>query len=282
MAVLMLNTLPAVTGVLARSLGFDAGALGAFASADVFGSTAGTLLAAVLMRRGSPRRAVTVGLGILACANLASSISPTSTVLIALRAAGGLGEGIALGACFAVYARENRERNFAAYALVQTAIAVPVMAAIPAFTGAFGWRAPFICLGVIVLPALALAVRLPAEPMRRDAHAVLVRMPHRLMWLSLTSVFLFNLSWACLWTYLERIGDAAGIDAQSVDRALTVCAVFGFVGSLVVLVLGERVTRPAPLRRQSNLCYAALHSFGRRWQASRSRKTISAITRRPQ
>jgi predicted MFS family arabinose efflux permease len=252
-ALVVLNTLPAVTGVLARALGLGPEALGAYASADVLGITAGTLLAVPVMRIGSPRLAVLAGLGVLLVADLATAVSSATAALIALRALGGAGTGLTLGACFVVYAREERERNFAAYTLGQTGLATGAMAAIPVLAHACGWQAPFIGLAALVLPGLLLAPclsgkRLAAvvtdagsasDPESRPRPGPGTLLP----WLGIVTVALFFLGQGSLWTYLDRIGSAAGIPDASIENSLTVCAAFGFLSGGLVLALGERVTR---------------------------------------
>jgi predicted MFS family arabinose efflux permease len=241
-SLLVLNTLPAFTGLLARSLHYDAGTLGAFASADIFGIALGTLLATPTLRFGSPRRTVMVGLGLLLTADVASALAPSGIILVTLRAIGGLGSGLTLGACFVVFALGERERNFAAYSLGQTGLAIAVMAAIPEIANLFGWRGPFLGLAALVVPVLVLAHNLPAQ-MTISEDSRPTGPSQRLVWFGIASVTLFFLGQGSLWTYLERIATASGIAEPMVNRALTACAAFGFVGAMVVLWLGSRVTR---------------------------------------
>src|SRR5580765_4043819 len=62
---LPINALPAFTGVLARELRFQPGALGAFASANAIGGVFGGALAVVLMRHVAPRATAMIGLLLL-------------------------------------------------------------------------------------------------------------------------------------------------------------------------------------------------------------------------
>jgi len=205
-SLLVLNTLPALTGLLARSLHYNAGTLGAFASA----------------------------------------LAASGITLVKLRAIGGLGSGLTLGACFVVFALGERERNFAAYSLGQTGLAVAVIAAIPAIANLLGWRGPFLGLAALVVPTLVLAHNLPTQ-MIISEYSRATGPSQRLIWFGIASVTLFFLGQGSLWTYLERIATASGIAEPLVNRALTVCAAFGFIAAIVVLWLGSRVTRASSM-----------------------------------
>ena len=109
-AYLMVNTLPAVTGVLARHLAIQPHALGAFGTAEIAGNAVGAFLATLVMRQVSPRATVTAGLLLLFAANLGSAAAAWTFALVALRAVGGIGTGLAVSACNYVFSLQNRER----------------------------------------------------------------------------------------------------------------------------------------------------------------------------
>src|SRR5437764_4934293 len=140
-AYLMVNTLPAVTGVLARHLAIQPHALGAFGTAEIAGNAVGAFLATLVMRQVSPRATVTAGLLLLFAANLGSAAAAWTFALVALRAVGGIGTGLAVSACNYVFSLQNRERNYAASMLGFMALAAVAMPLIPPIADHFGWRA---------------------------------------------------------------------------------------------------------------------------------------------
>ncbi len=247
-AFLVVNTLPAITGVLARNLGFQAQMLGAFGSADVLGSAVGTLLAVFVMRHTSPRATVTSGLLLLFASNLSSAGFEWGPALVGVRAVGGIGTGLTVTSCIYIYSLRNRERNYAASMLGMTALAAGVITVIPPLVHRFGWRAMFMGLALLVVPCLILARSFPSG-YGDEARPQLITgpAPQGVLWLGLVSVALSNLGILSLWTYLERIGASAGIAEATIANSLSMCSVFGFISSALVLVVGERVTRTTTL-----------------------------------
>jgi predicted MFS family arabinose efflux permease len=57
----------------------------------------------------------------------------------------------------------------------------------------------------------------------------------------------FFVGQGALWAFLETIGDASGFPPETVHTAMTVCAAFGTLGPIVVLLMAERVKPAGPL-----------------------------------
>ena len=243
-ATLVYNTLPAFTGVLARQLGFDSAALGAFGSADLLGMAMGALAAIAVMRNTSPRATAVVGLVLLLAADFGSAISGSAAALVPLRALGGIGAGLTVSAGYYMFSLEDQQRNAAASMLAQIAFAVIVITLIPKLVHFWGWRSVFLGLGSLVIPCLLLArefspgyeeeAKVPDLPGGPAAPSVM-------LWLGLISSALFNIAVAVYWTYIERIGAAAGIPEDMISWGLSISTAMGFLGSVLVIVLGERI-----------------------------------------
>jgi predicted MFS family arabinose efflux permease len=246
---LVINTLPAVTGVLARQLRLEPRVLGAFATANYLGFVAGGLLAVAIMRRASPRTMVTLGLVLLLASNLGSAAFGWGTALVALGALSGIGNGFTYGACYYVFSLEDQARNSAASLLGQTATSLVVITAIPAVAHTFGWRAMFVGLGILVVPCFLLVRHFPNGYKEEEAQesTTAPTATRGILWVGLVSVALFGLGMLGMWTYLERIGAETGIAEQTIARGLSICTVFGLLSSAIVLALGDRVARTIPL-----------------------------------
>ena len=242
-ATLVVNTLPAITSVLARQLGFRAGVLGAFGSADQLGMVCGALVAIRLMRLCSPRTTVVIGLTLLFAANLASSFHGSAAAMVVLRAVGGFGTGLTVSACYYIYSLEDQERNAAASMLGQTTLAFVMITAIPRLVHAFGWRSVFLALALLVIPCLlsTRSLRRSYEDSRAPHLSHARATPATVIWLGLISSALFNVAVGAFWTYLERIGAATGVAEEVISNGLSIATVMGFLGSALVLVLGERI-----------------------------------------
>ncbi|RPI46429.1 MAG: MFS transporter [Betaproteobacteria bacterium] len=247
LTVLVLNVMPALTGFLARNLGFTPADIGTFVSADVLGIALGTAISVRFMGLTSLRATLASGMAILLIANLASAAAGSVTAITALRFCGGIGSGLALGACFYVYGLAHRERNFAAYLIGQTALAFLVIVAIPFVAAQLGWRAVFVVLGLLTIPVLMLVSWLPtakvAAPLggSRATHARRSPLPAKL-WLGLAGTVAFFLGQGSLYTFIERIGASSGFTEEVIAHSLSIFAMVGLLSCVFVLLLGSRVT----------------------------------------
>jgi predicted MFS family arabinose efflux permease len=240
---LVYNTLPAITGVLARQLGFQPGALGAFGSADLLGMAMGALAAIAVMRKTSPRTTAGIGLVLLLVANFGSAISGLAAALVPLRAVGGVGTGLTASACYYMYSLEDQQRNSAASTLAQIALAVIVITAIPKLAHAWGWRSMFIGLGVLLIPCFLLAREFSGgyeESAALDSPGS-PAVPPVILWLGLLSSALFNVGVAIFWAYIERIGATTGIAEDNIATGLSISTGVGLLGAILVIAFGDRI-----------------------------------------
>jgi DHA1 family inner membrane transport protein len=245
----VVNTLPVLTGVLAANLGLSAAAIGSYGSAETTGTALGTFAAVFALRRISPRLVAAIGLALLCAADLASLWLPSISELTAARWVGGFGTGFTQGACFLVYGESHREQNQAIYSIGQTGLAFLAIWLAPTLAAAFGWRSLFLALALLTVPALLLvrffpatAVRTPVTPSTRQRAPLPVP-----IWFALAGVSLFFVGQGSLWAFLETIGVSSGFPADTVHTAMTVCAAFGTLGPIAVLILAERIRPLLPL-----------------------------------
>jgi MFS transporter, DHA1 family, inner membrane transport protein len=239
----VVNTLPDLLVVLKTHLGLSAGALGSYGSAETLGLALGTLAAVFALRRVSPRLVAAVGLVLACVADLASIWLPSVSELTAARWVGGFGTGFTQGACFLVYGESHREQNQAIYSIGQTGLAFLFIAATPLIVGAFGWRSIYMGLALLMVPALLLVRFFPSTAvLGRGTRAASPQRPLGApIWFALAGVTMFFVGQGSLWAFLETIGDASGFSAQTVHTAMTVCAGFGTLGPVLVLLFAERV-----------------------------------------
>jgi MFS transporter, DHA1 family, inner membrane transport protein len=245
----VVNTLPVLLGVLKSHLGLSATQLGSFGSAETIGLALGTLAAVFALRRCSPRAVAAVGLGLACAADLASLWLPSIAELNAARWVGGFGTGFTQAACFLVYGESHREQNQAIYSIGQTGLAFLVIWVLPLVVSLFGWRSMFPGLAVLMVPALLMVRYFPSRPMQSAVQdAPRGRVPLSVpIWFALAGVSLFYVGQGSLWAFLETIGDASGFPADTVHTAMTVCAAFGTLGPVVVLLMAERIKPAGPL-----------------------------------
>jgi predicted MFS family arabinose efflux permease len=241
---LAVDCLPAIGAVLSSELRFTAGEVGAFGTAGYVGMALGSLIAIPLMKRLRPRGTAILGLSLFAVADLLSLVLVEPESIIELGAVSGMGAGCAGGVCYYIFGLKDQERNAAAALLAQSGFALLAIPVIPLTVRVFGWQSIFAGLVGLSLPCLFLTRFFPShygsvdQEGREGAKAGKVG-----LWLGLTSVALYTFGMLTTWAYLEQIGAASGLDERSIGRSLSICAAFGFLSSIAVLVLGARVSQ---------------------------------------
>jgi MFS transporter, DHA1 family, inner membrane transport protein len=262
-AALVMNVLPVITGTLTQYLPTTPSELGAFGSADLVGITGGSWLASRLLKILPLRLLAAAGTMLLLLANIASAWAPSINGLIVLRGLGGIGSGLSLGVCFYVFGLKHNERNLGAYLLGQTALGFLIILIIPILTKKFGWQSAFLALALVTAPIVVLTRWLPSDKVRSLPKSTVSRLPARIslpIWIAVGGTVAFFMGQGALWTFLERIGTVSGIAETEVVHSLAVCAVFGFLSSGVVLLLGSYISGIVPLAFSVliNLCGVAM------------------------
>jgi predicted MFS family arabinose efflux permease len=260
MAVALYNVAPALAGVLHVSLGWNAQNIGAIVSADSLGMLAGNVLTAIAMRRASPRVITVAGMLVLLLSDLLSAASPSVPAMIAERVLGGMGGGLALATSMSVFAATHPERGIASFSIAQVLFAFLAITATPPLAAALGWRAVFVCLGLLVLPSFPLTQYLPATVQRAKASSSAPAEPI-MSWIGIVaalSCLFFNIGQTSIWPYLEIIGLRSGIPQASVQASLSLSAAAGVLGAVVVVIVGTRFGRKLPLALTFALTVGAL------------------------
>ncbi len=261
-AVAVSNVLPALAGILALDLGWNAQTIGRFAAIDSIGSLFGTLLASALMGRRSFRTLTVAGLAVLALADVVSGVSNSAALLVAARLVGGVGGGLVMSISFAVFAVTRPERGIALWSIGQLVFGFFAITALPRVTAALGWQTAFFALAVFVVPGFLLARYLPGriQPARASASTSRDAMGLRIA-IAIVGVALFYCGQGEFWPYLEVVGLASGIARQSVEMSLSVSAASAVAGSTLVLLAGKRFGYTMPLLASFAVTIAAIWSI---------------------
>ena len=245
----VLAFLPAMMEVLWEPLHWTDQVVGRFATADLTGLVIGTLIAALVSARFAASRVVGAGGAILLLANLLSTLSPLPWVLISLRAAGGLGAGLMLGTCYALYARGKPIRNFALFQAGQQFLSVVAPLTLAVAVGIWGWQASFAILAVLTMPVLVLARLLPREPwaVRHEVTSAAPVHTPPVVWLAIAGTVIWWAGQGATWTYLALIGTASGIPSDDVQLSLSLGAFCGLPAVFIPLLIGTRYGTYPPL-----------------------------------
>ncbi len=164
--------------VIGRDLGLTGGGLQWVVTAYVLVFAGCLLVAGRLADTFGRRRVFCAGLGLFTAASLACGIAPSAVVLVAARAAQGLGAALAAPAALAMIvdafpAGRPRERAVAAWTGVAAVGGAAGLVLGGVIAGALGWRWIFLVNVPVGLVALALAPRVLRESRGGDGRRAL-------------------------------------------------------------------------------------------------------------
>jgi predicted MFS family arabinose efflux permease len=260
-ALLVVNALPALVTVIASGLKWDDRALGLLASADVAGITLGSLAGVPLVRRARLRTVVMVAVLALVLADVGCGSSEAQALIVAFRFAGGLASGFILAACYAIYSDTHPQRNFAIFSIGQMVSGFIAVTALPLLAARFGWRGGFFAFALFTALAIPLALPLPARAFLKQAPAQRATGTGGsgvAVWLAVAGVVAFVIGEGAVWTFMERMGAAAGIAPRDVNTAVSACTLAGLVGAAVTMVPSSRMGVALPLIASTLLSTAAV------------------------
>lgn len=99
-------------------------------------------------------------------------------------------------------------------------------------------------LGILILPFIKI---LPTFVNGGDAEPISIRLPSIIGIFALSSLFLHYIANSSEWVYLERIGVEGGLDVETVSSALGVSMIFGMIGAICAIFLGQLKLRFIPI-----------------------------------
>jgi len=240
--------LPLVVGAAVDDLGLSERTAGFLAAAEMGGAGLATFLMSFCIHRWNRQRIAATGLVLIIAGSLLSLGMHQAGLLIAARVLTGLGEGSVVAAVVASMSGARApERLFGLWTIFNMAMAAFlfffVMSGVVATFGANGVFASYSLVAAVGLVALSRYPRnTTATGQNDDALPIdIVRVAFALL-----AVLAAHVAHGGIWAYMERIGRAAGVDADVIGRVLGTAALTGLVGGLLVVVLGVRWGRARP------------------------------------
>jgi MFS transporter, DHA1 family, inner membrane transport protein len=243
------NLMPAIVSGLRDALGYTNAEAGYVAAANVYGASAGALVAVFLVARVPWKRIQMAALLMLALMDLASIEVTGLRTLIALRAVHGLFGGVSIGIALAVMARTRiPQRAYGAQFTMQVLLGGVGLMLLPEVSARHGTSALFVTLGALAITALAALPFLPDYPDSLPAPK-LVQSTRRWVPLAATVsvLFLFQLANMALFAFIIPLGRAYGLSLSFIDNALGAANWIAAAGSLSAMWAGERFGRRLPL-----------------------------------
>lgn len=233
--------LPQLVEAVVTGLHFSERQVGWLSALSATGSTLSALAATQWVRRVCWRRAAYVTLAGIALTNVVAMTWHQAAVFFPALFASGFFGGSLYSLALTVLSDGSRpDRSFGYSVAAQVAFQIVGLAVGPWVLRVGGLDGLLAIFALLAAMATALVRLIPrhGRPIR-TTHAPLRHMSSGTM-LALAGCFLFFFNIGCYWTYVELIGTASGLKAQSVANALALGVGVGIVGALLASWMGER------------------------------------------
>lgn len=252
--------IPLLVGGMVSDRGFTEQQAGLMASIDLGGYALATALTAYLVGHFSWRRLALAGLMLMAAANAATTTLHAFETFAFARFASGLGCGVLAGLASVSLSRtDNPERNFGLLLAAALLFGTAGLWGLPVLLERYGLNSAYWLLAGLALVVGLAAVRLPeGHAAETGAGAASGQVNWLLVGAVLASVTLFWAEQNAVYAYIERIGNASGLEPTFIGFALGMANLTGFAGAALVAWLGARAGRMLPLAVATVLQLACL------------------------
>lgn len=244
--------MPMIVGGVIESYGFSEQQAGTIASMEGMGLVIASVLASLWIRKVSWTKALLASFLLTALLNLISSTLSEYTPLLIARFATGIAEGTMFAVTVAALG-DNRhpDRAFGIAQAVQGVMMFVFFTSAPYLMQNWGVSGLFYMLaGACIVMMLAL----PRFPSQGVDHTQLAA-EHEddsqgntfLIWLGLFASVIFFISVFGFWGFIERIGQAAGLPANTIGLALGAAQIIAIGGAMTAAWASDRFGRNLPL-----------------------------------
>jgi predicted MFS family arabinose efflux permease len=261
--VVFFNVIPVFVGLLVDHLGLSSSRVATLASFYLAGYTLATIALIFTVRRFNWRWGVVLFAALQVSGFILAGLASTYFVLAGLLFLAGIGAGGLFGIALTSQGDgEHPDRNYGLGTFIQTLLpagmAIVLTAAVIPAWGVFG---AFFAISVPAMFCIVLVAWFPVSG-RNEAESGSSGEPiGAAAWLGLTGALVFVVGMAALWTFFERIGNAAGISPSVTGFVISASLVAGGLGSLVPVILSDRWGRTWPILGSGLLLIAAIVLF---------------------
>jgi len=256
--------LPIVVGAMIDSLGISAREAGFVAAAEMLGAGTATLALSLRVHSWNRRTIVFCSLSVFILANLAAILVDSWAALAAVRFVAGIGGATAAATVNAALAStRNPDRSFGLFITGALTLAVAGLPGLSLVTAAWGLTGAYTVFAILGIVALLAAPRFPLfNGDRVDIGRKGGRVARGRAVVALLAILIYFIGQGAVWTYLERIGVAAGIDAARVGGALGIAHVAGILGATLAAWLGHRLGRSRPMIAGFLVSFGSVYLLG--------------------
>jgi predicted MFS family arabinose efflux permease len=246
--------LPMLIGAFTENLSLTAAQVGLLGSADMSGMFIAAMVATGWIRTYNWRVIAALACGLLIVCHILSGYVQSFVPLFLIRVIAGFAGGSLMSIALTSLGDSHQPaRFFALFIAGQLTLGGLGLWLFPGFLAQFGLGGVFGSLAVAVLGTTLFIPFIPQqgrkiEPARFSPSKK--RANHRAMLpglMALLACFIFNLGIMAVWAYLERMANAAGLEASFIGSTLAVSLLGALFGALLAAVIADRWGRVKPL-----------------------------------
>jgi predicted MFS family arabinose efflux permease len=242
--------LPIYVGGLVEGRGFTERQAGLISSVEMGGLALGNIVFLLLTRRLGMRTLAVAALLVMAFGNGATVLARGFDAILLMRGLSGIGGGAAFALTTAVLSgTRNPDRWFSIFLVAQLGFQAVALWLGPIALQLTSVDACYALPAIAALAVLPFISALPSfEPIRvSQDKAAAVGGEFALIGMMLLAMLLLFAATGGVWTYLERMGSAAGLTPHEIGGALGASSIAGVIGPSVTLWLSRGVQRVAPI-----------------------------------
>ncbi len=211
------------------------------------------LMVTVPVTKYSRTKMALLGTVFILVGNTASAYAGSLEALMVYRAIVSLGGGLITGAGTAAAARSpDPERTFALAGIVYLLIFAGGHALIPGGLKSYGVEGIYLSMamyGIIAIPAyFFLYPPVRADVTQTGFFKIIMDAPYRLLAIfAMSGLFIYELGQNAVFTYMDKLGENAGMEADDRGILLFLTTVVGLAGGALAMWMGTRYGRFWPL-----------------------------------
>lgn len=248
---IVLLAAPALVAIFISTLGLTPQHSGYLISSEMAGMGLATLPALFWVKTINWQRIALIALIVAALGQLVTVAVDSFGWLLAVRFITGLATGTLMSVCLvSINLSVNPDRIFGLWVVGQLSFGSLVIAVLPSVVDSFGVAGFYVPLAAIFLLLIFLVNHLPThtpstlEKYNVEHSSESTTFIHVCM--GVVGVFVFYSGLSGAWTYIERVGNGAGLDISVINNALVVSSLAGIVGALSASVLSTKWGRLVP------------------------------------
>ncbi len=246
------NLMAAIVDGLVTGLAFSNAQAGMVGAMNIYGATAGALIAVFLVGRLRWKPAVVILLVAMIGIDLLSTLIRTPWLMIGVRGLDGLIGGMATGLIYAVMARtRSPDRAFGMLLAVQFGLGGLGVMLLPPLVPVLGAKILFLSLAGVSCVALLAILAIPRIETGKGADSIAYQPLGTRKTITtgvvMLGLFLFQAANMALLAFIIGLGENAGLSRDFIGQALGWATWVAILGALLVVFMGERFGRFKPL-----------------------------------